>query len=119
MKVNAALKLLRKQKGVTQAEAAEAIGVSLSMYQKYERNKGTVLQSMDVIIKIADYYDVTVDYILGREKQDFFGRTQEEKDKDIIKRLMALDETKRNIAYDALVSFVDALESNRDANHKR
>ena len=42
-----------------------------------------------------------------------------EEDKDIIKRLMALDETKRNIAYDALVSFVDALESNRDANHKR
>ena len=69
MDINAKLKQLRKQKGINQDEAAELLGVSLSSYQKYEREKNSVTPSLEVLIKIADFYGVTTDYLLGREEQ--------------------------------------------------
>lgn len=66
MDINNKLKFLRKQKGISQGEAAQSIGVSLSSYQKYERDKNCVTPSIDVILKIADFYEVTTDYLLGR-----------------------------------------------------
>lgn len=69
MDMNNRLKLLRKQKNISQEEAAQCIGVSLSSYQKYERDKSNVTPSIDVILKLADFYGVTTDYLLGREQQ--------------------------------------------------
>ena len=67
MEINAKLKLLRKQKGISQDEAAQSLGVSLSSYQKYEREKNSVTPSLEALMKLADFYDVTTDYLLGRE----------------------------------------------------
>ena len=60
------LKELRKQHGVTQEQLAEAIGVERSSIGKYEGNQG-VLPSVDVLKTIADYFDVSTDYLLGRD----------------------------------------------------
>ena len=60
------LRLLRKSKGLTQEEAAEIFGVKLTTYQKYERD--VISPSYETLGKIADFYDVTTDYLLGREK---------------------------------------------------
>ncbi|MBQ8135190.1 MAG: helix-turn-helix domain-containing protein, partial [Clostridia bacterium] len=49
-----------------QEEAAQSLGVSLSSYQKYEREKNSVTPSLEVIVKLADFYGVTTDYLLGR-----------------------------------------------------
>lgn len=70
MKINNTLKLLRQSKKLTQNEAADAIGVSLSSYQKYERDKGCVIPSLDVLMRLADFYGVTTDYLLGREVKE-------------------------------------------------
>lgn len=70
MAINETLKLLRNKKGLNQSETAEELGVSLSSYQKYERDKGCVTPSLDVLIRIADYFGVTTDYLLGREKKE-------------------------------------------------
>ena len=59
------LKLLRKQKGVSQKVVAEAIGVTLSAYSNYEQ--GIREPSYDILIKLAKFYDVTTDYLLGLE----------------------------------------------------
>lgn len=67
MDINSKLKQLRKQKGINQDEAAQLLGVSLSSYQKYEREKNSVTPSLEVLIKLADFYGVTTDYLLGRE----------------------------------------------------
>lgn len=67
MRVNEKLKLLRQSKKMTQGEAAQFLGVSLSSYQKYERDKNSVMPSLDVLLRIADFYNVTTDYLLGRE----------------------------------------------------
>lgn len=66
MKTNEILKQLRRSKKLTQADMSACLGISLSSYQKYEREKGTVIPSLDVLIKIADFYNVSTDYLLGR-----------------------------------------------------
>ena len=58
------LTLLRKEKGVSQKEAAAALGVSQSLLSHYE--KGVRECGLIFLVRAADYYGVTVDYILGR-----------------------------------------------------
>ena len=58
------LKECRKQKNITQKEVAEHIGVTASSYQKYELAERT--PSVETLIKLADYFDVTLDYLMGR-----------------------------------------------------
>ncbi len=61
------LQTLRKAKNLTQEEISGIIGVKLSTYQKYERD--VISPSYDTLIKLADFYGVTTDYLLGRELQ--------------------------------------------------
>lgn len=67
MKINDTLKKLRATKNLNQSEMADILEVSLSSYQKYEREKNSVMPSLDVLMKIADFYNVSIDYLLGRE----------------------------------------------------
>lgn len=59
------LKELRKKKRITQEQLAQIIGVERSSIGKYE-GKGQVIPSDDVKTKIAEYFDVSIDYLLGR-----------------------------------------------------
>lgn len=59
------LTAIRKQRKFTMKDVSEAIGVSLSAYQKYEN--GTRDVSTETLTKLADFYGVTTDYLLGRE----------------------------------------------------
>lgn len=62
------LQRLRKAKGLTQKDAAEIFDVKLTTYQKYELD--VISPSYDTLNKIADFYGVTTDYLLGREKKE-------------------------------------------------
>ena len=55
---------LRKEKGVSQREAAEAMGVSQSLLSHYER--GIRECGLLFLVRASDYYGVTTDYLLGR-----------------------------------------------------
>lgn len=66
LKTNEVLKTLRQTKKLTQSETAKALDVSLSSYQKYEREKGSVMPSLEVLVRMADFYGVSTDYLLGR-----------------------------------------------------
>ena len=70
MKINETLKKLRNSKKLSQSDMADILEVSLSSYQKYERDKNCITPSLDVIIRIADFYNVSIDYLLGREIMD-------------------------------------------------
>lgn len=59
------LTIIRKQHNLTMKEVSEAIGVSLSAYQKYEN--GTRDVSTEILSRFADLFNVTTDYLLGRE----------------------------------------------------
>jgi transcriptional regulator with XRE-family HTH domain len=58
------LKELRKEKGVTQNEVATPLGVDRSTYGKYET--GDSIPDIDKLMWLAEYFDVSVDYLLGR-----------------------------------------------------
>ena len=59
------LKQLRKNKGVSQTEVANAIGVSQVAYGRYE--SGQREPSFDMLNALADYFGVSVDAVLGRD----------------------------------------------------
>lgn len=59
------IKELREKKKLTKKEIAKIIDVSERAYITYEY--GQREPSMDTIIKLADFYEVTTDYLLGRE----------------------------------------------------
>lgn len=57
------LKELRQQKGISQRNLAEIIGVSQPLYFKWEQ--GQCQPSLEHLIKLCTYFDVSVDYIIG------------------------------------------------------
>lgn len=62
------LKKLRTKKGVYQKDVAKYLGVDRTTYVKYER--GVSEPNLDIIKKLANYFDVTVDFLLGKEKKE-------------------------------------------------
>ena len=55
---------LRTGINITQARLAKELGISQSAINRYEHNDTAVPDS--VLLKYADYFDVSTDYILGR-----------------------------------------------------
>ena len=59
------LRTLRKDKRLKQRQVAETIGVSPSVVSAYEA--GLRQPSYDVLLKLANLYHVSLDYLFGRE----------------------------------------------------
>lgn len=64
MSLSEALRRFRKSVKITQEQAAEVAGVAERVYQSYEYGK--VIPAATVLIAIADYFDVSLDYLCGR-----------------------------------------------------
>lgn len=58
------LKQLRLSRNITQKQLAENIGASERGIQNYELN--TRKPTFDILIRIADYFGVSIDYLVGR-----------------------------------------------------
>ncbi|MBR5979503.1 MAG: helix-turn-helix transcriptional regulator [Oscillospiraceae bacterium] len=58
------LTLLRKERGLTQKEAAANLGISQALLSHYE--KGIRECGLDFVVKASEYYGVSCDYLLGR-----------------------------------------------------
>lgn len=58
------LKLLREEKGLFQSDIAKILGVSVAAVGFYENEKRDM--SPDTIIKLAEYFGVSTDYLLGK-----------------------------------------------------
>lgn len=58
---------LRIDGGYTQRQIAEYLGVSQNTYSQYEI--GVLNYSVDVLMKLADFYGVSVDYLLNRTNE--------------------------------------------------
>lgn len=67
MEFNRIIKLLRKERGITQKQAAEDLGISQALLSHYE--KGIRECGLDFVVKCADYYNVSCDYLLGRSAE--------------------------------------------------
>ena len=58
------LKRLRTKKGLTSEELCSKIGIKGGSYRNYERNDRK--PDYDTLVKLADFYNVSTDYLLGR-----------------------------------------------------
>lgn len=56
--------LLRKEKGISQKQVASDLGISQALLSHYE--KGIRECGLDFVVKVADYYGVSCDYLLGK-----------------------------------------------------
>ncbi len=57
------LEMIRKQKKVSQTKLGKVLGLTQQMISSYEKNMSS--PNIDVLIKIANYFNVSVDYLLG------------------------------------------------------
>lgn len=64
MELKDALRRFRKEQKITQVQAAKAAGITEAMYQFYEYGKSE--PKIGVLIALADYFDVSLDYLVGR-----------------------------------------------------
>ncbi len=58
---------LREDRELKQADLAEYLGCTQVCYSNYELGKREI--PLEHLIRLADYYDVTVDYLLGRDEK--------------------------------------------------
>ena len=58
------IRSLRIDNGLTQKQVAQILGISQNTYSQYE--VGILNYPVDAIVKLADYYGVSTDYLLGR-----------------------------------------------------
>ena len=86
------LKKLRKEKGLYQKDVAEEIGLTASAIGFYEQGKRK--PDNDTLQRLADYYDVSTDYLLGRTNE----RSPADKIKKAISDDPELQETWEQIA---------------------
>ena len=66
--LNDRIKELRKVFGVSQVELAKALNVSKQCVSNWENDN--VLPSIDMLVKLAKYFNVTTDYLLCLEEKD-------------------------------------------------
>lgn len=77
------IKELRKEKGLRQSELATTLHVSQQAVGSWET--GRTVPGADTLNVLADYFNVTTDYLLGRyEKKDDDTKTADIKDDDVI-----------------------------------
>lgn len=87
------LKTLRTSNNIKQADLAKTIGVSASTIGMYEQGRRE--PDFDILQKIADYFNVSIDYLIGKaEKSD--SRISEKDEKDIAKTMKKLKEQLSN-----------------------
>ena len=56
----------RKLNKLTQREMAEKLGITQPSYIRYEN--GSAEPKQEILVKIADVFDVSVDYLMGRSE---------------------------------------------------
>ncbi len=74
------LKSLRQQKGISQQTLAEAIGTSQQSINRYENHN--IEPDIHTLIALANYFETTVDYLIGRT--DAQGNTMRLLDSDLL-----------------------------------
>lgn len=64
VKFSVRLREVRKSKGKKLQETADCVGIKLRSYQAYEQ--GTNEPNIEKLILLADFFDVSLDYLMGR-----------------------------------------------------
>lgn len=81
---------LRTGSNLTQSEAADRMGLSLSGYRKLEQGQNG--GSIDSLIMVANYYHISLDYLVYGEERDYISSLSEgltDSQKNIVRATIA------------------------------
>lgn len=94
------LQELRESQNLTQNELAQIMNIPRMTYNNYE--KGRCEPSIETLVKLADHYHVTLDYLVGREFANDAGYLTAD-EKEMLKMFRKLDTIKKAkaVAYTA------------------
>ena len=90
------LKELRIKKGLSQDALAEALEIPRTTISHYEKNKDDRLPRKDRLNKIADFFGVSVDYLIGRAKTPDLNKAEKDFLEDVEKDLTVEDLMKKH-----------------------
>lgn len=110
------LKKIRKERGLTVKEVVEGAGIPMRTYQNYEYMEREI--GAGTLQKLADFYGVTTDYLLGREPApDPFANLGlcEESETDVINKYMSLPPNIRACLMNVLLQLADAAKQRQNA----
>ena len=94
----------RTQKGLTQGQLAKKIGADIQRISKYER--GILIPTTEIMVKLSDALDVTLDYLLKNDKKRIADKI---KDTELIDQFIEVDslpEKDRQILKALLEAFI-------------
>ena len=109
------LKALREESGESMSEAADALNIAKSTYASYEYGKRE--PNIEMLTKIANHYNVTTDYLLGREPApDPFAdlNLDATSEMNVIDKYMSLPPNIRACLMDVLVKLGEIAKSSRE-----
>ena len=96
------LSLLRIQTGKNQKKVASDLGINYTTYHSWE--SGVSDPGIENLIKLADYFNVSLDFLLGRNTRDGIGTVTAE-EYAFIKKYLSLN----SVSQDKLSGYIDAL----------
>ena len=109
------LRELRKSRGRTQQEIADLLNIRRSTYGEYER--GVILPPTDKIQTLAKYFNVTVDWLIGKEEmQEDISKTlntlltQLKSNKQVSFHGKKMNKESRNILIKSIESDLETME---------
>lgn len=95
------LKEIRVEKNLLQKDVASAVNHSITCISDWERGKRE--PSIDDLIRLADFFGVSIDYLVGREEEDgvvIVSCNELSKDESmLIDKLRRLDPLNKELAY--------------------
>lgn len=119
------LKNARKKAGLTQAQAAETIGVNDGTYKNYEQGKRE--PNGDKMVAIANLFGVTTDYLLGRPgaappidglSEMIAQNAANDIEKTLLEMYFGLDAKKRGAFLQELVDVVNQNQKNSESENE-
>ncbi|MBO0530365.1 MULTISPECIES: helix-turn-helix domain-containing protein [Clostridium] len=84
------LKELREEKGMTQEQLGKLLNITKQAVYSYE--KGDNEPTIDALVKIADIFNVSLDYLLGRTKERYNLNLKDKKNKELLLDLIKVIE---------------------------
>lgn len=124
MEANEILKKLREDKGITMKEVSEATKMATSLISDYETGKKAI--GMKVAIRFADFYGVSLDYLMGREpapppedKMETLGLKKSVDDDEFMRLYNELPDYAKQIFVDTMAKLAQSAEQPKSSPRKR
>ena len=108
------LKALREASGKSMSEAADALNIAKSTYASYEYGKRE--PNIEMLTKIANFYGVTTDYLLGRDSQKSNELTPTQREEIATQKWLSLDKEKRDALLQMMETCIKTFEAAESDN---